>query len=90
MKIAEEGIKDLAKSVDTLIIIPNQNLFKVANKDTTFTEAFRMADEVLYNGIKGVTDLIVRQGKINLDFARYPNSNVRDGKGYDGYRRSIR
>ena len=66
MKIAEEGIKNLAKSVDTLIIIPNQNLFKVANKDTTFTEAFKMADEVLYNGIKGVTDLIVRQGKNKL------------------------
>ncbi len=84
MKIAEEGIKDLAKSVDTLIIIPNQNLFKVANKDTTFTEAFRMADEVLYNGIKGVTDLIVRQGKINLDFADIQTVMLEMGKAMMG------
>ncbi len=84
MKIAENGIKDLAKSVDTLIIIPNQNLFKVANKDTTFTEAFRMADEVLYNGIKGVTDLIVRQGKINLDFADIQTVMLEMGKAMMG------
>tara|TARA_B100001989_G_scaffold100327_1_gene70206 strand:- start:52 stop:1686 length:1635 start_codon:yes stop_codon:yes gene_type:complete len=84
MKIADEGIKDLAKSVDTLIIIPNQNLFKVANKDTTFTEAFRMADEVLYNGIKGVTDLIVRQGKINLDFADIQTVMLEMGKAMMG------
>ena len=84
MKIAEEGIKDLAKSVDTLIIIPNQNLFKVANKDTTFSEAFRMADEVLYNGIKGVTDLIVRQGKINLDFADIQTVMLEMGKAMMG------
>ena len=84
MKIAEDGIKDLAKSVDTLIIIPNQNLFKVANKDTTFTEAFRMADEVLYNGIKGVTDLIVRQGKINLDFADIQTVMLEMGKAMMG------
>ena len=80
MKIAEEGIKNLAKSVDTLIIIPNQNLFKVANKDTTLAEAFKMADEVLYNGIKGVTDLIVRQGKINLDFADIQTVMLEMGK----------
>ena len=84
MNIAEDGIKDLAKSVDTLIIIPNQNLFKVANKDTTFTEAFRMADEVLYNGIKGVTDLIVRQGKINLDFADIQTVMLEMGKAMMG------
>ena len=84
MNIAEGGIKDLAKSVDTLIIIPNQNLFKVANKDTTFTEAFRMADEVLYNGIKGVTDLIVRQGKINLDFADIQTVMLEMGKAMMG------
>ena len=84
MKIAEEGIKNLAKSVDTLIIIPNQNLFKVANKDTTFTEAFKMADEVLYNGIKGVTDLIVRQGKINLDFADIQTVMLEMGKAMMG------
>ena len=84
MKIAEEGIKNLAKSVDTLIIIPNQNLFKVANKDTTFTEAFKMADDVLYNGIKGVTDLIVRQGKINLDFADIQTVMLEMGKAMMG------
>ncbi|MBF96855.1 MAG: Cell division protein FtsZ [Alphaproteobacteria bacterium MarineAlpha9_Bin4] len=84
MKIADEGIKNLAKSVDTLIIIPNQNLFKVANKDTTFTEAFKMADEVLYNGIKGVTDLIVRQGKINLDFADIQTVMLEMGKAMMG------
>ena len=84
MKIAEEGIKNLAKSVDTLIIIPNQNLFKVANKDTTCTEAFKMADEVLYNGIKGVTDLIVRQGKINLDFADIQTVMLEMGKAMMG------
>ena len=50
-KIAEQGIKDLTESVDSLIVIPNQNLFRIANKDTTFTEAFKMADEVLYNGV---------------------------------------
>ena len=84
MKIADEGIKDLAKSVDTLIIIPNQNLFKIANKDTTFTEAFKMADAVLYNGIKGVTDLIVRQGKINLDFADIQTVMLEMGKAMMG------
>ena len=84
MKIAEGGIKDLSKSVDTLIIIPNQNLFKVANKDTTFTEAFKMADEVLHNGIKGVTDLIVRQGKINLDFADIQTVMLEMGKAMMG------
>ena len=83
MKIAEK-FKNLAKSVDTLIIIPNQNLFKVANKDTTFTEAFKMADEVLYNGIKGVTDLIVRQGKINLDFADIQTVMLEMGKAMMG------
>ena len=55
--------------VDTLIIIPNQNLFRIANEKTTFTEAFSMADDVLYQGVKGVTDLMVRPGLINLDFA---------------------
>ena len=68
-KQAEEGIKALQKVVDTLIIIPNQNLFRLANESTTFTEAFSMADDVLYQGVKGVTDLMVRPGLINLDFA---------------------
>jgi cell division protein FtsZ len=69
MRQAEEGIEALQKVVDTLIIIPNQNLFRLANERTTFTEAFAMADDVLYQGVKGVTDLMVRPGLINLDFA---------------------
>ncbi|WP_435169579.1 cell division protein FtsZ [Falsirhodobacter sp. 1013] len=69
MRQANEGIEALQKVVDTLIIIPNQNLFRLANDRTTFTEAFAMADDVLYQGVKGVTDLMVRPGLINLDFA---------------------
>ena len=69
MRQAEEGVESLQKVVDTLIIIPNQNLFRLANEKTTFTEAFSMADDVLYQGVKGVTDLMVRPGLINLDFA---------------------
>ena len=69
MRQAEEGVEALQKMVDTLIIIPNQNLFRIANENTTFTEAFSMADDVLYQGVKGVTDLMVRPGLINLDFA---------------------
>lgn len=69
MRQAEAGIEALQKVVDTLIIIPNQNLFRLANENTTFTEAFSLADDVLYQGVKGVTDLMVRPGLINLDFA---------------------
>jgi len=69
MRQAEEGVEALQRVVDTLIIIPNQNLFRIANEKTTFTEAFSMADDVLYQGVKGVTDLMVRPGLINLDFA---------------------
>jgi len=69
MRQAEEGVEALQRVVDTLIIIPNQNLFRIANEKTTFTEAFSMADDVLYQGVKGVTDLMVRPGIINLDFA---------------------
>lgn len=69
MKMAEQGIADLEQHVDTLIIIPNQNLFRIANENTTFADAFNMADEVLYSGVRGVTDLIVMPGLINLDFA---------------------
>ncbi len=69
MKQAEDGVEALQKVVDTLIIIPNQNLFRLANEKTTFTDAFSMADDVLYQGVKGVTDLMVRPGLINLDFA---------------------
>ena len=69
MRQAEDGVEILQKMVDTLIIIPNQNLFRLANENTTFTEAFSMADDVLHQGVKGVTDLMVRPGLINLDFA---------------------
>ncbi len=69
MKIAETGINDLQKAVDTLIIIPNQNLFRVANEKTTFADAFAMADQVLYSGVACITDLMVKEGLINLDFA---------------------
>ena len=69
MRQADEGVEALQKVVDTLIIIPNQNLFRLANENTTFTDAFSLADDVLYQGVKGVTDLMVRPGLINLDFA---------------------
>jgi len=69
MRTAEQGIEELAQYVDTLIIIPNQNLFRIANEKTTFAEAFNMADEVLNSGVRGVTDLMVMPGLINLDFA---------------------
>ena len=69
MRQAEDGVEALQRMVDTLIIIPNQNLFRLANEKTTFTEAFSLADDVLYQGVKGVTDLMVRPGLINLDFA---------------------
>ncbi len=68
-RIADEGIAELHKYVDTLIIIPNQNLFRVANERTTFADAFSMADEVLHSGVAGITDLMIKPGLINLDFA---------------------
>lgn len=69
MRLAEKGIEELEQYVDTLIIIPNQNLFRIANEKTTFADAFKMADDVLYSGVRSVTDLMVRPGLINLDFA---------------------
>ncbi len=69
MRICESGIGELQKHVDTLIVIPNQNLFRVANEKTTFAEAFAMADQVLYSGVASITDLMVKPGLINLDFA---------------------
>ena len=69
MRIAEGGITELQKCVDTLLIIPNQNLFRVANEKTTFADAFAMADQVLYSGVACITDLMVKEGLINLDFA---------------------
>jgi cell division protein FtsZ len=69
MRICDAGITELQKHVDTLIVIPNQNLFRVANEKTTFAEAFAMADQVLYSGVASITDLMVKPGLINLDFA---------------------
>jgi cell division protein FtsZ len=69
MVAAEAGVQELRKHVDTLIVIPNQNLFRIANDRTTFAEAFQLADQVLYSGVRGVTDLMVMPGLINLDFA---------------------
>jgi len=69
MKTAERGIEELQKNVDTLIVIPNQNLFRIANDKTTFADAFGMADQVLYSGVACITDLMVKEGLINLDFA---------------------
>jgi cell division protein FtsZ len=69
MKVAELGLEEMNKYVDTLIVIPNQNLFRLANENTTFADAFRMADNVLHSGVRGITDLITMPGLINLDFA---------------------
>ncbi|MGZ5841941.1 MAG: cell division protein FtsZ [Xanthobacteraceae bacterium] len=69
MRVADGGISELQKCVDTLLIIPNQNLFRVANEKTTFADAFAMADQVLYSGVACITDLMVKEGLINLDFA---------------------
>ena len=69
MKLAERGLEELQQYVDTLLTIPNQNLFRIANEKTTFADAFKMADDVLYAGVRGVTDLMVQPGLINLDFS---------------------
>lgn len=77
MSLAEEGLAETQKNVDTMIVVPNQNLFRIANDRTTFAEAFRMADDVLYSGVRGITDLMVMPGLINLDFADV-NAIMRD------------
>jgi cell division protein FtsZ len=69
MRLADDGLNELQRFVDTLIIIPNQNLFKIANAKTTFADAFKMADDVLHAGVRGITDLMIMPGLINLDFA---------------------
>ena len=69
MKLAEAGVEEIREYVDTLIVVPNQNLFRIANERTPFSEAFRMVDDVLYSGVRGITDLMVMPGLINLDFA---------------------
>ncbi len=95
MRIAETGIQELTQFVDTLIIIPNQNLFRIANEKTTFADAFKMADDVLHAGVRGVTDLMVMPGLINLDFADIRTVMTEMGKAMmgtgeaDGDNRSI-
>ncbi|MEO0981954.1 MAG: cell division protein FtsZ [Pseudomonadota bacterium] len=73
MQLAEQGLIEIRRHVDTMIVVPNQNLFRVANERTTFAEAFRLADDVLYCGVRGITDLMVMPGLINLDFADVRN-----------------
>ena len=95
MKMAEAGIHEMQDYVDTLIVIPNQNLFRVANEKTTFADAFKMADSVLQSGVRGVTDLMVMPGLINLDFADIRSAMLEMGKAMmgtgeaEGERRSI-
>lgn len=84
MKLAEAGIEAMQQYVDTLIIIPNQNLFRIANEKTTFSDAFCMADEVLQSGVRGVTDLMVMPGLINLDFADIRSVMAEMGKAMMG------
>ncbi len=83
-RMAEAGINELSRNVDTLIIIPNQNLFRIANEKTTFADAFKMADDVLYSGVRSVTDLMVRPGLINLDFADIRSVMTEMGKAMMG------
>ncbi|MBS0984918.1 cell division protein FtsZ [Acetobacter thailandicus] len=83
-RIADEGIRELQQYVDTLIVIPNQNLFRVASERTTLREAYRMADHVLYMGVRGVTDLMVAPGYINLDFADIRSVMAEMGKAMMG------
>ena len=84
MKLADQGLAELQKYVDTLIVIPNQNLFRIANENTTFQEAFEMADEVLHAGVRGVTDLITSPGLVNLDFADIETVMSEKGKAMMG------
>ncbi|MFN3232858.1 MAG: cell division protein FtsZ [Alphaproteobacteria bacterium] len=84
MTIAEQGVEELQKHVDTLIIIPNQNLFRIANEKTTFADAFQMADNVLHSGVRGITDLMVMPGLINLDFADVRTVMMEMGKAMMG------
>lgn len=84
MRQAEAGIAQMQEYVDTLIVIPNQNLFRVANERTTFADAFRMADSVLQSGVRGVTDLITKEGLINLDFSDIRSAMLEMGKAMMG------
>lgn len=96
LRVAEEGIRAMQEVVDTLIVIPNQNLFRVANEKTTFAQAFKLADEVLHSGVRGITDLMVIPGLMNLDFADVRTVMSEMGKAMmgtgeaDGEQRAIR
>ncbi len=84
MRMADAGINEMQEVVDTLIVIPNQNLFRIANEKTTFAAAFQMADAVLQSGVRGVTDLMVRPGLVNLDFADIRTAMMEMGKAMMG------
>lgn len=84
MDAAESGIEELKKYVDTIIVIPNQNLFRISNEQTTFESAFKMADDILHTGVRGITDLIVKPGLINLDFADIRTIMTKGGKAIMG------
>jgi cell division protein FtsZ len=84
MRMADSGISEMQQYVDTLIVIPNQNLFRIANEKTTFAEAFKLADSVLQSGVRGVTDLMVMPGLINLDFADIRSAMLEMGKAMMG------
>ncbi|HRQ62031.1 MAG TPA: cell division protein FtsZ, partial [Alphaproteobacteria bacterium] len=84
MKMAEMGLEEMQDYVDTLIVIPNQNLFRIANEKTTFAQAFKMADSVLQSGVRGVTDLMVKPGLVNLDFADIRTAMLEMGKAMMG------
>jgi cell division protein FtsZ len=84
MKMAEQGIEEMQQYVDTLIVIPNQNLFRVVNEKTTFSDAFKMADNVLQSAVRSVTDLIVKPGNVNLDFADIRTVMLEMGKAVMG------
>lgn len=84
METAESAVKNFMKEVDSILIIPNQNLFRIANKDTTLADAFTMADDVLYSGVRSITDLMMMPGMINLDFADIKNIMEDKGKAIMG------
>jgi cell division protein FtsZ len=84
MRLSDAGVAELQRYVDTLIVIPNQNLFRVANERTTFAEAFAMADQVLHSGVRSITDLMVMPGLINLDFADVRSVMTEMGKAMMG------
>ena len=90
MRTADMGIADLQKNVDTLIVIPNQNLFRIANDKTTFADAFAMADQVLYSGVACITDSDGEGRPDQSRFCRRSFGHARDGQGNDGHRRSFR